>query len=292
MPRSEFSQIPREANHFCGCDCPFDQSRLVVFGAPYDASASFRPGARFGPSAMRRDSWGLETYSPLLDKDLEEACVSDLGDLELPQGPATKVLDQVQAMTGAIIRSGKIPVMVGGDHSLTLGAVRAALEAYPQLHIVHLDAHTDLREDYLGDTYSHASVIRRCHDLVGDGRIHAYGIRSGLKTEFDFARQHLDFHPFSLEALADLASTLEDQPVYVTLDLDLLDPSILPGTGTPEPGGIGFHELLSALASTASLKLVGADLMELSPPLDPSGASTAVACKILREWLLLMAFPG
>ena len=289
MNPPDWDQIPLEGTRFCGCDCPLDQSRLVLFGAPYDGSASFRPGARFAPSTMRQDSWGLETYSPVLDRDLEEACVSDLGDLVLPQGPAEAVLDRVQAMSSALIACGKVPVMVGGDHSLTLGAVRASLEAYPDLHILHLDAHTDLRPDYLGDPLSHASVIRRCHDLVGDGRIHSYGVRSGLKEEFAFAKKHLDFHPFSLEALEALPPSWEGVPFYVTLDLDILDPSVLPGTGTPEPGGVSFPQLLEALTLMAPLRIIGADLMELSPPLDPSGASTAVACKLLREWLLLMA---
>lgn len=288
MKGPDFNGILLEGTTFCGCDGPLDQSRLVIFGAPYDGSASFRPGARFGPSAMRQDSWGLESYSPYQDRDLTEVSVSDLGDLELGTGPAEAVLKRVEAISRVLIQSGKVPVMVGGDHSLTLGAFRAALEAFPDLHLIQLDAHTDLRSDYMGDPFSHASVIRRCHDLVGDGRIHSLGIRSGLKEEFDFAKKHLDFHPFLLDGAEGLARSLAGVPVYVTLDLDLLDPAVLPGTGTPEAGGPSYADLIRALSFLASLRVVATDLMELAPSLDPSGVSTAVACKVLREWLLMI----
>lgn len=274
---------------FCGCGTSFQESRVVLFGAPYDGSASFRPGARFGPSDMRRDSWGLETYSPVLDRDLEDARVCDLGDLELPAGNAPLALERVEAVSDSILTAGKLPVMIGGDHSMTLGAVRAALKVHPDLHLIQLDAHTDLRQDYLGDELSHASVMRRCFDLLGKDRIHAFGIRSGLKEEFEFARNHADLHAFTLEEVTSLRETVGGLPVYVTIDLDLLDPSILPGTGTPEPGGVTLAELLKALNFLSELKLVGTDLMELAPRLDPSGVSTAVACKLLREWLLLLA---
>lgn len=276
------------ANHFCGCDSPPERARHVLFGAPFDGTASFRPGARFAPSAMRRDSWGLETYSPELDRDLEEAGVADLGDLEMPFGDAKRAIDTVERTFLHLISQKKIPLMIGGDHSLTTGAVRAALSQYPDLHLVHLDAHTDLRADYLGDPWSHASVIRRCHDLLGDKRIHSFGIRSGLKEEFLFAKEHLNFHPFTLLGSDKLSQLIEDAPVYVTIDLDVLDPSIMPGTGTPEAGGVTFKELLQALSDIATLHVIGSDIMELSPPLDMSGASTATACKLLREWLLML----
>ncbi|HPX93669.1 MAG TPA: agmatinase [Bacillota bacterium] len=280
-----------EGRSFCGCDRPYEESQLVLFGAPYDSSTSFRPGARFGPSAMRRDSWGLETYSPALDRDLEESKVCDLGDLELPSGDAELALARVRALCRSIAGEEKIPVMIGGDHSLTFGAVGAASGCYPGLHLVQLDAHTDLRDHYLGSRWSHASVMRRCHELLGSGRIHSFGIRSGLREEFDYAREYGDLHPFSLEEIPSLFETVKDAPVYVTLDLDVLDPSFLPGTGTPEPGGATFSELLKALTLLADLNVVGTDLMELAPLLDPSGASTAVACKLLREWLLLLSRP-
>lgn len=284
----DFGDIAFEKNVFCGCEHPINDARFVILGAPFDGTASFRPGARFAPSSMRRDSWGLESYSPQLDHDLEEAAVADAGDLEMPYGDAKAAIKIVKEAVSALLNEKKIPVMIGGDHSLTTGAVEAMLAHYPELHLIHFDAHTDLRPDYMGDPWSHASVMRRCYDLLGEWRIHSFGIRSGLKEEFLFAKKHLDFHPFHLEGVENLKALIGDAPVYVTIDLDVLDPSEMPGTGTPEAGGVRFQELLKALAHVSALKVIGTDMMELSPPLDLSGASTALACKLLREWLLLL----
>ena len=176
--------------------------------------------------------------------------------------------------------------MLGGEHLVTLGAVRALMKKYPNLHILHLDAHTDLRDEYLGEKLSHASVIRRLWEELGDGRIHQFGIRSGEKVEFEFAEAHMEIHRFNLNGWADALKTLQGKPVYLTLDLDVLDPSCLPGTGTPEPGGVSFSELLAAVLQLHKVKLVGCDIVELSPHYDQSGASTAVACKLVREILL------
>lgn len=180
-----------------------------------------------------------------------------------------------------------MPVMLGGEHLVTLGAVRAMVKKYPNLHIIHFDAHADLREAYLGEQLSHASVLRRCWDLVGDGHIHQFGIRSGERAEFDFAFAHTDFHPFNVKDVLDVVLGLGSEvPVYVTVDLDVLDPSLFSGTGTPEAGGIFFPDLEEALLALEALNVVGFDINELSPPYDTSGVSTAVACKVLREMLL------
>ena len=179
----------RNTHTFIGCDANFTLADIVIFGVPLDGTASFRPGARFGPAAIRSDSFGLETYSPYCDRDLTECSICDAGDLELPFGNTEKVLRLTQEHTAEILAAGKRPVMLGGEHLITLGAVRAMLKQYPDLCILHLDAHTDLRDEYLGETLSHASVIRRVWELVGDGRIHQFGIRSGEKEEFEFARR-------------------------------------------------------------------------------------------------------
>lgn len=273
---------------FIGCDADYALADIVVFGVPFDGTASFRPGSRFAPAAIRADSYGLETYSPYCDLDLSDLSVCDAGDLELPFGNAEKMLEMVEQHTAEILAAGKIPVMLGGEHLVTLGAVRAAWNKYPELHILHLDAHTDLRDEYLGERLSHASVIRRVWELLGDGRIHQFGIRSGEKAEFDFADAHTDLHRFTLSGWADTLKALQGKPVYLTLDLDVLDPSVLPGTGTPEPGGVTFLELLTAVLQLHKVKLVGCDIVELAPHYDQSGASTAVACKLVREILLQM----
>ena len=273
--------------NFIAAEADFDEARAVIFGAPFDGTTSFRPGTRFGPGAIRAESDGIETYSPYQNKDLEDIAVFDSGDLLLPFGNTEAVLEEICARTAEILEAGKMPVMLGGEHLVTLGAVRAMVQKYPELHIIHFDAHTDLRDDYLGEHLSHATVIRRCHDLLGDGRIHQFGIRSGERAEWDFAFAHTDFHPFNVKDVLDVVLALgSDVPVYVTLDLDVLDPSLFCGTGTPEAGGVFFQDLEEALLALEALNVVGFDMNELSPHYDASGVSTAVACKVLREMLL------
>lgn len=273
--------------NFIAAEADFDEARAVIFGAPFDGTTSFRPGTRFGPGAIRAESDGIETYSPYQNRDLEDIAVFDSGDLLLPFGNTESVLEEICARTAEILEAGKMPVMLGGEHLVTLGAVRAMVQKYPELHIIHFDAHTDLRDDYLGERLSHATVIRRCHDLLGDGRIHQFGIRSGERAEWDFAFAHTDFHPFNVKDVLDVVLALgSDVPVYVTLDLDVLDPSLFCGTGTPEAGGVFFQDLEEALLALEALNVVGFDMNELSPHYDASGVSTAVACKVLREMLL------
>ena len=276
--------------NFIGCDCDYEQSRMVLYGAPFDSTTSFRPGARFGPSAMRHESFGLETYSPYQDADLTDCAVFDSGDLELCFGSAQAALEDIEARAAGILQDGKFPLLLGGEHLVTLGAVRAAVKRYPQLHIIHFDAHADLRDDYLGAKLSHACVLRRCHELTGDGRIHQFCIRSGEREEFRFARSHTDMHPFGFDGLEQTVSILREQrvPVYFTIDLDCLDPSAFPGTGTPEAGGVTFLQLLEAIRTVCAADVVGADVNELAPMLDPSGVSTAAACKVLRELILAL----
>ncbi len=276
----------RNIETFLGCDVPPEEASVILYGAPFDSTTSFKPGARFGSGAIRRDSWGLETYSPYQDRDLAEISVLDAGDLELPFGDSESALKSIEAFARGVFDAGKLPFLLGGEHLVTLGAVRAAAEKYPELRVVHFDAHTDLREEYLGAKLSHASVLRRCHDLLGDGRIHQFGIRSGEKAEFEWAKAHTDLHRFNLEGLAETVKALGDKPVYFTLDLDVLDPSVFWGTGTPEPEGISFRELREGIMQLKACNIVGCDAVELAPSWDPSGASTAVACKIVREMLL------
>lgn len=273
---------------FLGCDAEYDEARVVLFGAPFDSTTSFRPGTRFAGPAIRGDSWGLETYSPYQDRDLTDCHIFDSGDLELAIGDSEKVLAVIEERAETILKDDKLPFLIGGEHLVTLGSIRAAARKYPDLHIIHLDAHTDLREDYLGVRLSHACVIRRCWEILGNGRIHQFGIRSGEKDEFEWVKSgHTSLHPFDLEGLEETVESLQGKPVYFTLDLDVLDPSVFPGTGTPEPGGIDYMTLQRAvIAVCQNVCLVGCDVNELCPPYDASGVSTAVACKIIREMLL------
>ena len=276
---------------FIGCDTPYEEAKIVLFGAPFDSTTSFRPGARFASSAMRHESFGLETYSPYQDRDLTDCRIFDSGDLELCFGSAEAALQDIENRAEEILSAGKLPLLLGGEHLVTLGSVRAVHRHYPDLHIIHFDAHADLRDNYLGAKLSHACVIRRCHDLVGDGHIHQFCIRSGDREEFRFARTHSDLHPFCFDGLEDLTRQLiiSGAPVYLTIDLDCLDPSLFPGTGTPEAGGVTFPQLLEAIRLATRTNVVGADVNELAPMLDHSGVSTATACKVLRELLLALS---
>ncbi len=281
--------------NFIGADSPFAEADVVLFGAPYDSTTSFRPGTRFGPAAMRSESFGIETYSMYLDKDLADASVHDAGDLELPFGAPDRAIAMIEEQADQILSAGKIPFLLGGEHLVTLGAVRAALKKHPDLCLVHFDAHADLREDYLGVELSHACVMRRCHDLVGDGRIWQFGIRSGTREERDFMRSgHVTTELFASTTLPDAIKAIgPNKPVYLTVDLDVLDPAEFPGTGTQEAGGLSYRRLVDDLVlCLKNLNVVALDNVELSPGLDPTGRSTALACKLLREELLSLKTKG
>jgi len=274
-------------NCFIGFEDDFDESSAVLFGVPFDGTTSFKPGARFAPSSMREDSWALESYSPYLDKDLEDLKLFDYGNLELPFGDKKTALRMIQEHTQKIIDANKIPIMIGGEHLVSLAPVKALSKKYDDLNIIHFDAHTDLREEYLGESLSHATVMRRIYDQVGSGKINQFCIRSGLKEEFVWAKKHTHLEKFTYNTLESCVRRLRETPVYITIDLDVFDPAVFPGTGTPEPGGINFHHMLEIIGILANLEnVVGIDIVELSPKYDASGVSTAVACKTLRELVL------
>ncbi|HHV99120.1 MAG TPA: agmatinase [Clostridiaceae bacterium] len=280
--------LDKNIHTILGCDNDYNESRIVVFGAPFDGTTSYRPGTRFASSAVRNESFAIETYSPYQDKDLEDICVFDGGDLELPFGNVPRALEEIENFVSEIMDDGKIPLMIGGEHLVTLGAVRSAVKHYEDLHIIHFDAHADLRDEYLDEKLSHATVIRRCWDLVGDNKIFQFGIRSGCREEIYWGRNHVKTCFFNFDSLDSVITDLKGKPVYLTIDLDVLDTSVFPGTGTPEAGGVTFNELLNALKKVSKLNIVAADMTELSPVLDQTGASTAIACKLLRELLLLI----
>lgn len=272
---------------FIGCDSEFDDAQVVIFGAPFDSTTSFRPGTRFAADYIRLDSFGLETYSPYLDKDLADYALTDIGNLDLPFGSATRALESIEETTRTILNAGKIPFLIGGEHLVSLGSIKAAYEKYPDMKLLHFDAHTDLREHYMGEPLSHAAVIRRAWDFMGDGTIFQFGIRSGEKQEFEWAKSHTHLEKFDYSTLEDVVNKIgPETPVYITIDLDILDPSIFPGTGTPEPGGITFRDMIEIIRSFTGLNVIGADVVELSPHYDTTGVSTATACKVIRELLL------
>lgn len=282
--------LNKNTETFLCCGKTAEEAETVLFGAPFDSTTSYRPGTRFGSAAIRHESYGIESYSPYQDRGLEDAHVMDAGDLELCFGDTKQALDQIHERTAEILRAGKRPFMLGGEHLVTLPAFRAVYEKYPEAAIIHFDAHADLREEYLGVRLSHACVLRRCWELVGDGKIHQFGIRSGEREEFCWGREHVFTRKFDFGGLTETVESLSGCPVYFTLDLDVLDPSVFPGTGTPEPGGVSFDALRRAATLVCSkARVVGCDVNELSPHYDASGSSTAAACKIVREMLLALS---
>ena len=268
---------------FAGAERSLQSGAVALFGACYDGTTSFRPGARFGPDALRRASMGLETYSPRQRADtMRDIELVDCGNLELPAGAAGPVVDAVTWATREILAADASPLLLGGEHSVSIGAIRALAEYYSGLTLVQFDAHADLRDGYRGDPHNHACVMRRALDVIDSQRVVQVGIRSGTAAEFDELRQSGRRVEPSAAALEE---RLDEQagPIYLTVDLDVFDPSVMPGTGTPEPGGIDWPTFAELLSVIPSRRLVAADVVELAPDLDPSGCSSALAAKTVRE---------
>ncbi len=275
---------------FLECTGAPRDARIVLLGLPFDGTCTFRPGARFGPGAVREASWVLETYSPRLDAELPGERIADLGDLDLPVSDAGAAWARVKTAAAHFLEQGVRVLGLGGEHSLTAPLVHAYVERYPDLTVLQFDAHADLRDRYEGESRSHACTIRRCLDVLPAERLFQFGIRSGTREEFAWMRAHGTLRPADPASVAE-ALAQGNGPLYLTLDVDVFDPALVPGTGTPEPGGIGFGEFEDCLGEIARCgrPLVGADVMELCPPHDPGGTSAVMAAKAVRELLILMA---
>jgi agmatinase len=272
--------------NYISASASFEKSRAVILGCPYDGSASFHPGARFGPSAIRRASWGIETFSPYSGRDLSQLSVHDMGDLELPLGEKKLSLTLIRKALRKILSEKKTPISLGGDHLITLPIVEEVLRVYPSLYLLQIDAHADLREDYLGETLSHCTVMKRVLDRLGKGRLFQVGIRSGTEEEFELARRIKSIVSVDQDSPRSMVRRLRNQPVYLSLDLDVIDPSLLPGVGTPEPGGFTFQEFISLLKKLQPLHVIGFDVVELTPDYDPTQISAITASVMLREMIL------
>lgn len=258
-------------------------SDIVMLGMPFDGTVSYRSGSRFAPEQIRLASWGLEEYSPRFDKHLEDVNFHDAGDLEFPLGNTYKSLDLIEENVEQIYKDGKRVFGIGGEHLVTLPEIKAVAKFHKDLAIVHFDAHTDLREEYLGEEMSHSAVIRHASKIVGPENLKQIGIRSGMKEEWEFMKKHNTLiHEYSE------LDELKGKKIFVTVDLDCLDPSVMPGTGTPESGGMQFNELMGWFECLKNFDIVGADVVELAPDYDASGVSTAVATKVIRELLMVM----
>ena len=283
-------KLPFIEQNFLSANASFEESNVVILGCPYDGSASFRPGARFGPSAIRRASWGIETFSPYFQRDLSQCSIHDMGDLELPLGEKKTSLGLIRKALRKILSRKKFPILLGGDHLITLPIIEEILPIYPQLHLLQIDAHTDLRDDYLGESLCHSTVMRKVINRLGGGRLFQVGVRSGTEEEFKLARKMRSTVSLDPGSLSTMTRRLRNQPVYITLDLDVIDPSLLPGVGTPEPGGLSFKELISLLKKLQPLHVIGFDMVELTPDYDPTQISSVTASVILREMIFAFCF--
>lgn len=273
-----------------GCTAGYEEAEIVLIGAGYDGTASYRPGARFAPPAIRSETLlAQENYSPYFRKDLTEKTIHDAGDLDLPIGNKETALQQIHRAANALFSDGKKPCFVGGEHLITLPIVEAAVKKYPNLQLIQLDAHLDLMDELFGDRLSHGTVMRRVTELLNDaGRLWQVGIRSGSREEFEFAEAHTRLFPFHTREFIQQVEHLKGSPVYLSIDVDVFDPSLVPGTGTPEAGGIFFPEYIEFLKAIQSLSIIGCDMVELAPRIDPTGVSTIVAAKVLRELLMIL----
>jgi agmatinase len=268
----------------------YDEAEAVIYGMPMDWTVSFRPGSRFGPARIREVSVGLEEYSPYLDRELEEVKFFDAGDIPLPFGNPQKSIDMIEDYVGGLLADGKFPIGMGGEHLVSWPVIKAMYKKYPDLAVIHMDAHTDLREDYEGEPLSHAAIIRKAADLIGPTNMYSFGIRSGLKEEFQWAKENgMHLTKFDvLEPLKEVLPQLAGRPVYVTIDIDVLDPAHAPGTGTVDCGGITSKELLASIHAIAhsDINVVGCDLVEVAPIYDPSEQTANTASKLIREMIL------
>ncbi|SDX86477.1 agmatinase [Paenibacillus sp. CF384] len=267
----------------------YSTSKAVIYGMPMDFTVSFRPGSRFGPPRIREVSIGLEEYSPYLDRSLEDIEYFDAGDLLLPFGNAARSLEVIGEFVRGVLDDGKMPVGLGGEHLVSWPIFQEVYKKYPDMAIIHFDAHADLRESYEGEPLSHSTPLRKAAGLIGGKNVYQFGIRSGSREEWQYARENINFHPFEvLEPLKKVLPELEGRPVYLTIDIDVLDPSAAPGTGTAEAGGITSKELIDAVHAIArsGVNVVGCDLVEVAPAYDPTEQTQIVAAKVIREMLL------
>ncbi|MTT30959.1 agmatinase [Terrilactibacillus sp. BCM23-1] len=268
----------------------YDSAEAVIYGMPMDYTVSFRPGSRFGPGRIREASIGLEEYSPYMDKHLEEVNYFDAGDILFPFGNAEKSLGLIEGYVDKLLNDGKFPLGLGGEHLVTWPVIKAMAKKYPDLALIHIDAHADLREEYEGEVLSHSTPVRKVCGLIGANNVYSFGIRSGMREEFAFAKESgMVLEKFDVaEPLQKYLPKLAGRPVYVTIDIDVLDPAFAPGTGTAEAGGITSKELLQAiqLIAESELNVVGADIVEVAPAYDPTEQTSIAASKFVREILL------
>ncbi|NLW17965.1 MAG: agmatinase [Firmicutes bacterium] len=274
-------------NGFNGSCSDYASAQAVILGLPMDYTVSFRPGARLGPERIREVSYGLELYSWHLDRTLADYKYYDAGDLNLPFGNVQASLAVITKAVDTVVQDGRLPICLGGEHLVSWGVFQGVYAHYPDLVVVHFDAHADLRTEFVGETDSHATVVGNIARTLGPKRVYQLGIRSGEREELEFAREYTHLYSERIfPGLEEVIPQLAGKPVYVTLDIDVVDPAFAPGTGTPEPGGCTSAEILRAVHMLGDVNVVAFDLVEVAPQLESSDITPLLGAKIVREALL------
>ncbi|HHV65544.1 MAG TPA: agmatinase [Peptococcaceae bacterium] len=287
MAWKQLEAILEKQGIFMGAKSSYEEAQAVIVGLPMDFTVSYRPGARSGPQAIRNVSFAIEEYSFYQDKSLEDYRYCDLGNVGLPFGNVAASLDLIQETAEVLLEDNKFPIFLGGEHLVTYPLLKAFARKYPELRVVQFDAHADLRRDYYGEDRSHSTVMRKAVELLGPGKVYQFGIRSGIKEEFEFAKKNTRLYLEEvIEPLQSVLGELKGKPIYVSLDIDVVDPAFAPGTGTQEPGGCTSREIIRAIHLLGELDVVGFDLVEVCPQLDFSERTAILAAKIVREGLL------
>ena len=272
---------------FIGSGDSYEQAKVAIIGLPMDFTVSFRPGTRMGPKQIRAVSDGIEEYSYYLDKDLSDASYYDCGDLSLPFGNVQESLARIKKVIQKVLAQDKFPLCLGGEHLVTFPILEAFQEKYPELVVIQFDAHADLRVDYLGEGYSHATVMQKACQLFGGQNVYQLGIRSGTREEFAFGKANTNLYfEKVIEPIGEIVKEIGDRPVYITVDIDVVDPAFAPGTGTPEAGGCTSRELIHAIHQLKGLNVVGFDVVEVSPMMDVGDCTSLLAAKLIREAIL------
>lgn len=271
----------------------YEEADTVIVGIPMDFTVSYRPGSRFAPQAVRNVSFGLEEYSVYLNKDLSDYSYYDWGDISLPLGNVEVSLDRIGQVAAHAFGDDKFPIFIGGEHLVSYPIIREAYKKFPELVVIQFDAHADLRTDYLGEPNSHATVMRKVCEIIGGRNLYQFGIRSGTREEFEYGRQNTNIYIDKvIEPLKQVVETLGSRPVYVTVDIDVVDGAFAPGTGTVEPGGITARELLEAFHTMSGLNIIGMDIVEIAPGFDQSERTAILGAKLIREGILGFTKPA
>ena len=281
----------QEGSIYMGSQREIKNCSIGIFGVNYDGTTSFRSGTRFGPSAIRNVSQSLETFCPILEKDLSNIGYVDFGSLIIDLDNTESVINRVSLATKLLIKNNLKPLILGGEHSITTGVIETLVKKYPDLVIIQLDAHADLRDSYMNNKNSHACTMQRCIEKLPNKEIFQIGIRSGTKEEFQKMRENnqlIDLKKGDKNLLLSRLEKIKELPIYLTIDVDWFDPSLLSGTGTPEPGGFFWDDFEMIIKTLNKFNLIGADIVELAPEIDISGVSSIVAAKVARSLIMTL----